>query len=156
MKTQKIFAIISLALILLGVNAVYSKTNSNSDKLQSAGCIKYQVNVHPTIHLGLPLPRVYVIMTDENNNLVAPAQLFKIGVWTYTFTEVRPPNDIKSGEEAGTVTGVRIARMELEGGMIYKEYPTPDVKAGKFFPGSTYQFNLYPADEVKTSGTGGK
>ena len=118
MKTQKIFAIFSLALILLGVNAVYSKTNSNSDKLQAASCIKYQVNVHPTNHLSLPLPRVYVIMTDENNNLVAPAQLFTMGVWVYTFTEIRPPNDIKSGEEVGTVTGIRIARMELEGGGI--------------------------------------
>ncbi len=140
MKTLKIFALVSLALIFIGVTAVYSKTNPNPNGDNGSGMIKYQVKVQPTNPLVLPSEQVYVVMTDENGNPVARPQLFIPGIWIYTFGE------------AGPVTGVREARMVLSGGRTFPEYPSPDIQKGTFYNGRVYQFNLYPANGVAGNG----
>jgi hypothetical protein len=138
MKTLKIFAVLSLALIFIGVTAVCSKTNPNTDN--GSGMIKYQVNVHSTSPLVLPPEPVYVVITDENGNPVARPQVFTPGTWIYTFGE------------AGPVKGVREARMVLPGGRIFPGYPYPDIQKGPFLSGHTYLFNLYPVDQPPDNG----
>jgi len=135
MKTLKLFTVISLALIVLGINAVYAKSNSTQSNPPPTGYIKYQVNIHVNSNINWPLTRIYVVMTDENGREVAPPELFTPGTWVYVFNE------------AGPVTGIREARMVLptEGGQIFHKYPSPDIKKGTFLDGNVYQFNLYPA-----------
>lgn len=135
MKTLKIFAILSLALIFNGVNAVYSKTNNINEKGAIPGVIKYQVNIHAPNYPVLSFEQVYVVMTDENGNPVARPQVFTNGTWVYTFNE------------AGPVKGGRIARLVLSGGRTFNEYPYPDIQKGTFLNGESYSFNLYPVNQ---------
>ena len=136
MKTLKIFAILSLALIFNGVNAVYSRTNNNTEKGIVPGVITYQVNIHAPNYPVISSEQVYVVMTDENGNPVARPQVFKTGTWVYTFNE------------AGPVKGARIARLELSGGRTFNEYPYPDIQKGIFLNGESYMFNLYPVNQI--------
>jgi hypothetical protein len=143
MKTLKIFTVLSLALIVIGINAVYSKSNNPQNKSQVPGHIQYQVNIHPASDLSLPLPKLYVIITDEIGRLVAPAQLFTMGTGVYYFTDIR---------RLTSTTSSTVARLVLpsEGGwQLFKLYPYPDSKPGPFVDGKVYQFNLYPIPSVK-------
>ncbi len=143
MKTLIIVTVLSLALIIIGVNAVYSKSNNPQSKSQVPGRIQYQVNIHPASNLGLPLPKLYVIMTDEIGRMVAPAQMFSLGTGVYYFTDIRRLNSIISATVARLV-------LPSEGGwQLFKLYPYPDSKPGPFVEGKIYQFNLYPIPSEK-------
>lgn len=139
MKTLKLFSVISLALILFGVNSVYSRQINNRYAMSPSAIIRYQVIVH--LHLDFTPCSIYLVqMVDAQGNYVAPPQVFVPGKANYSFYE------------RGPVTGVRIARLVLAPNMGHFACPpglfcNPDVKTGKFLIGESYQFNLYPATE---------
>jgi len=144
MKTLKIVTVLSLALIVIGVNAVYSKSKNVPNKSQAPGRIQYQVNIHPASDLCLPLPNLFVVMTDEIGRLVAPAQLFTMGKSVYNFSETQ------SGSVRYAIS-TRMARLVLpsESWQLFRLYPYPDCKTGTFSDGNIYQFNLYPVPTTK-------
>ena len=139
MKTTKILAVLSLALIFAGVNTVNAKSDPRKPMSLEKPSIRYEVTVHLSLPLGINLNNTYwVRMTDESGRLVAPAQRFIPGVSKYVFKE-----------SVSTVGRIRIASLVLPsnvdpfaGGNIL--VTQPDVKRGLFMPDRTYSFNLFP------------
>ena len=134
MKTTKLFSILSLAIIFVGINAAYSKENPKGLHTASAS---YDVYVH-LVGVNSLCNDYQVQVTDEKGRLVAPVQRFVPGVTRYNF------------HEQGLMRGkLRIANL------IRVTYPNhfvcvndlitaPAAKQGPFLMGHTYSFDLYP------------
>jgi hypothetical protein len=134
MKTLKITTVISLVMFLFGITAINARPVYSNNDIQPVLTIRYQVHIHGMNDLSRPMPKIYVVITDERGHQVAPAQVFIMGISVYNFNE------------AGPVTGTRQARLivPLEGGDNFPIYLTPDTKRGTFKNGNIYQYNLYP------------
>jgi hypothetical protein len=101
----------------------------------SSGKIAYVVNVVPPQNRNSNLNLNLVIgITDENGRLVAPVQNANTRVLTYVFYE------------QGPVIGTRTAHLVNETPMPPNDqFVCPPVSmTGKFNPGSSYLFTLYP------------
>jgi hypothetical protein len=136
MKTIKFISAVSLVLAFTGVNAVYpgNVLNNNSNQLIKT-TIRYEVNVH--LSSWINLCNTYLVqVTDEKGRPVAHAQVFDPAIKKYVFSEV-----------VSASVKVRIALLVLSDEGTYcpiKLITQPDVKAGLFYPGQTYSFDLYP------------
>jgi hypothetical protein len=136
MKTTKLFSVLCLALILVGVNTVYS-TNRLVDKpgLTRKINIKYEVNVY--LSSRIDLCNTYLVqVTDESGRLVAPAKVFVPGISRYMFAEDGPAQG-----------KVRVAMLVMAQDVDTYLCPIhvaarPDVKMGPFLLGQTYPFVL--------------
>lgn len=138
MRTLRILTAISLALILSGWNAAYSRQlNNPGNKIPATMGIRYEVNIH--FKEDIQLCDVYIVqMVDGQGRLVAPVQHFRPGVYSYSFYET------------GSVRGTRVARLVLDTSKNHNVcpfhiYALPDVRTGTFLSGRTYTFDLYPA-----------
>jgi len=137
MKTLKPSIIISLVLIIAGINLLFAMpTNTRILIGPLFRGVSYNVTVH---YQGeFPLCNSYLVqIVDAQGYSVAPDQIFQPGMNTYVF------------HERGPVSGVRIARLvesPAQGNITctYDLVTPPDVKSGKFLVGATYFFNLFP------------
>jgi len=141
MKTTKLFTVLSLALIFIGLNSVYSsdRLTGNTQMTRKIN-IKYEVNVY--LFSRIELCNTYLVqVTDETGRLVAPPQIFVPGVSKYVFNE------------AGNLKGrKRVAILELSTSPVhyacpYDIFTPPDVKIGPFEKGKILNFDLYPRAE---------
>jgi hypothetical protein len=138
MKTTKFFAVLSLALIFAGVNAIYAGDNpNNKSKKPDLPNIRYEVAVH--LSLGASLCNTYYVqVTDESGRLVAPPKAFVPGISKYVFNETV------------SVPGrARIASLVLPANVDPYACPNilvtkPEIKMGTFLPGRTISFDLFP------------
>ena len=102
----------------------------------TSGKITYIVNVVAPINIrnsNINLA-LFIGITDENGRLVAPVQKATTAVRTYIFYE------------QGPVTGTRVANLVNRpvGPINYRFNCPPASITGKFSPGSSYVFTLYP------------
>ena len=140
MKTTKILAVLSLALMFAGVNAVYAKGGPDKPKPMPKKAIRYEVTVHLALPFGTNLCNTYwVKVTDEFGRQVAPAQKFVPGSSKYVFFE-----------SIAAVGRIRIASLALSANVDPYACTNilvtrPDVKRDFFMPGLTYSFDLYPS-----------
>jgi len=137
MKTTKFFAVLSLALIFAGVNTVYSDNGlTKNPKQLIKTTVRYAVNIHLPAGIDDVCNTYLVQLTDESGRPVAHPQVFVPSVKRYLF------------EEAATVKGtMRVASLVLvdDGNFCPITLITkPAIKTGKFLPGNTYSFDLYP------------
>jgi hypothetical protein len=125
MKTiAKTLVAISILMISLPVLA----GNNNP----APGQVHYKVQIHLQKDVPFRTNNVYVIITDERNQPVAPPQLFDSGKLTYEFTE------------NNSVIGTREAQLMYFDGTRHRLFnSSPDIKSGKFITGETYNFNIY-------------
>ncbi|MCX6245952.1 MAG: hypothetical protein NTU98_14755 [Bacteroidetes bacterium] len=137
MKTiATMIAIISL-MITIPTFAGNGNANSNA--------VNYKVTVHIPGDRPFYTRNVFVVMTDENNHMIAPAQLLRYGIWTYGFNE------------GTSVTGTRIAKLVFSDGTTTTLFwAAPDSKTGKFTNGITYLFDLFIAAPDKGNNTKGE
>jgi hypothetical protein len=142
MKTMKIFAALSLALII-GIATAYSGNNPNvSAKNAGAPVIKYVVHIHPQSDLGRG--KIYLVqIVNPLGKPVAPSQTYVPGVNYYTFNE------------GGNVRGARIARLiyapnQDHGDASPTLYCQPDILTGTFLGGTYYFFDLFPTTVAPT------
>jgi hypothetical protein len=136
MKTMKIFAAVSLALII-GIAGAYSGNNPNAGNNNAGNTlIKYHVNIHITKDLA-PGTIYMVQLVNARGEFVAPTQTYIPGKTHYAFFE------------PGNVRGIRIARLVIASNIDhFASLPTlyckPDIKGGTFLGGENYFFDLYP------------
>jgi voltage-gated potassium channel Kch len=125
MKTiAKTLVAISILMISLSVSA--------GNNIPVAGQVHYKVQIHLPKDMPFRTEHVYVVMTDERNQPIGPAQLLTYGKLTYEFTENQ------------AVIGTRKAMIIYSDGNTSRLFhSTPDVQNGKFIIGGTYIFNLY-------------
>ena len=125
MKTiAKTLIAISVLMISLQVIAGNNQTMT--------GKVHYKVQIHLPKDIPFNTRNIFVVMTDERNNPVAPPQSLCYGKISYDFYESQ------------TVIGTRVAQLIYSDGNTTKLFnSTPDVQNGKFGVGSTYLFNLY-------------
>jgi hypothetical protein len=125
-KTLLFAGILSLTLqMVAGPGSISPSVNAG---------ITYVVNIVPQQRIGNVNLALYVAITDENGRPVAPVQKASIGRASYLFYE------------KGPVTGTRIAYM-VNKPVVPTNYSflcAPDPVSGKFIPGETYYFILYP------------
>ncbi|MCX6245040.1 MAG: hypothetical protein NTU98_10085 [Bacteroidetes bacterium] len=131
MKTIAKTLIAVIALLFSFEISASAASNNSSTTPQ----INYVVNIHANqLHSGASTLDLFVVLTDENGRLVAPVQVVRPGLSTYTFNEIGP------------FKGTRIARMIYDpiSPSSLPFYCAPDSKTGSFQNGGTYLFNLYP------------
>jgi len=96
------------------------------------GKVHYKVQIHLPKDIPFNTRNIFVVMTDERNNPVAPPQLLRYGKTSYDLYE------------SHNVIGTRVAQLIYSDGNTTRLFNcTPDVKTGKFGLGGTYLFNLY-------------
>ena len=96
------------------------------------GKVHYKVQIHLPKDIPFNARNIFVVMTDERNNLVAPPQLLRYGKISYDLYESQ------------NVIGTRVAQLIYSDGTTTKLFHSdPDVQNGKFGIGGTYLFNLY-------------
>jgi len=138
MKATKFFLALSLALIILGMNAVRSDASNpltgNAGSSTAGKEITYVVNIAQTGNPSGYSYKYYVMITDERGNVVGSAQPFRFGTWTYLF------------RESGMVQGSRTARMVLDPNFNSPNayYFLPSTLPGPFVAGNSYSFTLTP------------
>ena len=100
MKTLKLTTVISLALILFGINSIYAGQKGNNEGVNIAPLIRYHVTIHQPYEGRMC--NIYIVrITDVYGNNVTPPQGYSPQVSVYTFYE------------AGPVKGIRVARLEI-------------------------------------------
>lgn len=143
MKTLIILSIISLVLIVIGIDMAFANSIGNKNAKVLSLKVKYQVDVHysapPAADLaddnsGYIICGGIVVITDEKGRPVAPAQALLPGVTSYYFSE------------AGPVSGSRIARL-IKDPHLFCPRPAPsniieDMIMGQFSPGPVYRFKV--------------
>jgi hypothetical protein len=135
MKTTKLFSVLSLAIIFVGINAAYSKDNPKGLHTASAS---YDVYVH-LVGVNSLCNDYQVQVTDEKGRLVAPVQRFEPGVARYNFHE--------QGLMRGKLRIANLIRVTYPNHFVCVNddlYTVPAVKEGPFLVGHTYSFDLYP------------
>jgi len=138
MKTIKLITALSLALFFAGLTSVFAQTDGPITSGIAKLPISYVVNIEHNADLTGYGCTYYVSIADENGRMVAPAQLFHLGTWTYTFREF-----------SEFPVKVRIARMEQDPRAAcpgtYKFDPV--TLPGPFMPGRQYTFKLAPVKQ---------
>jgi hypothetical protein len=136
MKTTKRLTVLSLILIFIGLNSVYSSDGLiGNPQMTRKINIKYEVNVY--LFSRIELCNTYLVqVTDETGRLVAPPKVFVPGISRYVFAEDGPAQG-----------RVRVAMLVLAPDVDPVACPIqigarPDVKMGPFVPGQTYPFVL--------------
>jgi len=140
MKTAKFFSLLSLAMIVAGVNTVFSNNVLTDNPQKSTRpVIRYEVTVHLSSGFNTCNSSLYLIqVTDETGRLVAPAKIFVPGNSKYVFNEtVTHKGKLRV---ANLVLPANIDPFACPNSLITK----PDVRMGPFIPGQTYSFDLYP------------
>ena len=123
---RTIAAIIAFSTLMISISLFAGNSNPVS------GTVNYQVKVHLPKDTPFYTRNVFVVLVDENNRRVAPEQLLRFGVYTYSFTEKT------------SVEGTRIAKLVFTNGSTTELFfAAPDSQTGKFTVGNTYLFNLY-------------
>jgi hypothetical protein len=135
-KLVFIFIAVS-AMVVFGITRGFPEKMKSSDSslpTQEDGNIKYQVNINMAPNFSFPTCHMQIIVTDETNRLVAPAQTLVQGITTYYFTE------------KGPVTGTRVAhlRSPLNNIAVCTLFAVPSSATGTFYNNITYQFTLTP------------
>jgi hypothetical protein len=135
-------SIIAVLMILAGISLGFSvpadksiRIATTSDGVRNTG-IKYQVNINTSANKAPVCGTYYVLISDENGALVAPAQKYILGVNSYIFFETRRE---ASGKRVATLVqgpGEAICMAEL--------HTVPAELSGHFLEGITYRFDLYP------------
>ena len=139
MKTTKIFTVLSLVLIFVGVTAGFSTKHETpkSKTLPGIG-IMYQVILHQGLSTQ-PCNTYLIQVVDETGRLVAPVQVFVPGINRYYFNE--------KFSAMGSLASRRVAMLvrvkDHYAPCSSPVFAVPDVKAGPFWSGQTYFFNLY-------------
>ena len=125
MKTiVKTLVAISILMISLQVIAGGNQT--------SMAKIHYKVQIHLPRVSPFYTRNIFVVMTDENNKMVAPVELLRYGKVSYDFYE------------SPSVKGTRKAQLVYSDGTTSRLFnSTPDVQTGSFILGGEYMFNLY-------------
>jgi hypothetical protein len=138
MKTTKFFTILSLAMIFVCANTVYSN-NSLSDKPQMTKKINIKYEVIVILNSPIELCNIYYIqVTDETGRLIAPPKIFDPSKQKYVFTEDGPAKG-----------KLRVAMLVMATDVDPYLCPVhigarPDVKFGPFLLDETYSFVLRP------------
>ena len=138
MKTTKIFTILSLAVILLCANTVYS-SNLLSDRPQMTRKINIKYEVTVILNSQVELCNTYYIqVTDETGRLIASPKIFDPSKQKYVFTEDGPAKG-----------KLRVAMLVMATDVDPYQCPVhigarPDVKIGPFLLDETYSFVLRP------------
>jgi len=134
--------IISLAMIFIFASTATSLINANTTSFPKAAAttIKYIVNVNLAQEQAI-CGSYIVMLTDGDGNMIAPAQPYIQGVYSYVFYEI--------GHD---FVGNRVARMEISESMddpvCDQPLVTPPIERFTFYKtGQTYLFNLYPTME---------
>jgi hypothetical protein len=101
MKTTKLFSVLSLVLILIGMTAIKSsaKTNPGDNPKPFIDLKKNVTFVVDIVHdasFEQELIGYMVVMTDGKGRTIAPSQPFIPGTWTYIFTETGPVDGIRT------------------------------------------------------------
>ena len=146
MKTTKFFSVLSLALIFVGVTSGFSKNfeNLKAKNLQGTG-IRYQVAIHPELSTA-PCNTYLVQIVDETGSLVAPAQVFVLGVNKYVFYEKVSAMGSMYPRRVAKLIPIKYPEHYV---CAYPLFTLPDVKIGPFLSGQTYNFDLYPRTQAQ-------
>lgn len=138
MKTTKIYAILSLLLVVSSLTTLFANTSGELIiKSQISRGITHQVNVY--LSTEKTICNTYLVeVRDGAGQLVAPAQVYVSGVTSYRFYE------------RGPASGVRVASLVL---MHYGKHYVCDVElftkavklTGSFLNGQTYRYDLFPS-----------
>ena len=146
MKATKFFQIFSLVLILSGMVTVSASAINESSvpSFSQVPPVTYVVNIAQGNNPEGFSCTYYVVIVDERGHRVAPAELFRYGVWSYTF------------KEYGKVSGSRTALMVKDPMMLCpKTYIfAPQTITGPFGIGKTFIFNLSPGQGAGGNGSG--
>jgi hypothetical protein len=146
MKTTKLFSVISLALIFVGITAGFSKKVEpvSSKIVQSTGII-YRVSIHPDL-MTTPCGTYLVQVVDETGRLVAPAQVFVAGINGYSFNEKISTSANLHSRRVAMLIQVKTPSYYTCSTPLFA---LPDIKIGPFLAGHFYTFDLYP--QTKTN-----
>jgi hypothetical protein len=142
MKTKNFLPALSLILIATAVAAIFAPAAISPTPLgQARQDIAYVINVNHGDHLTGFNCTYYLFISDERGKMVAPPQVFRNGIWTYTFKELGP------------VTGTRTAQMVRDPNIAcLGSYSfAPATMSGTFKGGASYLFNLTPVSGSTTS-----
>ena len=137
MKTTKLFTVLSLVLIFIGLNSAYSSDGLiGNPQMTRKINIKYEVNVY--LFSRIELCNTYLIqVTDETGRPVAPPKTFVPGIQRYIFTETGPAQG-----------KIRVAMLVLSPNAAAacrnQIGARDDVKLGPFKQGQSYPFVLRP------------
>lgn len=136
-----IFAAISLALIIFGINAAWAAGGDNNRMYvdRKPGPIVYSVTVHLS-EINAPCNVYWVMITDHMGQAIAQPQVYIPGKSVYNFYE------------PGLKKGARVARFVQSPYLDSKVcrwplYAVPDFKFGTFHGGQIYRFDLYPVQK---------
>ena len=135
MKRKNVILFILSGLVILGMIAVPLTKQSNALQAKAAGTyIHYQVSVH-SFRATDKICELFVVMSDQNGNIVAPVQNYNPSMITYHFYEMGP------------LKGTRIASLTDNPGFgsFCPVTPPPDSKTGAFEGGKTYFYSLNPS-----------
>ena len=136
MKAIKFFFALSFALMMTGMNAVNSNAANTigSGSTNNPQVITYVVNIVQPVDLAGFNCRYWLVITDARGAAVGKPQPFRMGQWSYTFSET------------GTVQGNRTAKMVADPQLTCKDAYVipPSTLQGPFGPGRTYTFTLTP------------
>jgi hypothetical protein len=138
MKTTKLFSVLSLALMVIGINAAFTKNAMTDDpKGFHTASVSYDVYVHLVADNNLC--NVYLVqVTDEKGRLVAPLQRFEPGVTKYNFHE---QGMMRGKMRIATLIAATYPHHYV---CVNDLYTAPAAKEGPFLYGHTYSFDLYP------------
>ena len=142
MKTIKITSVLSLALIFVAATSLFAGKATKTSNLPSdrVKVITYIVKVNENHNLLSSAHQYLIVMTDETGRQIAPPQVFRNGIWSYTFTEV------------GNVIGTRVAKMLPALSVPGSAAVSSSSRTGSFFGGQIYKFNLLPRPEPIEAG----
>jgi hypothetical protein len=139
MKTTKFFSVLSLALIFAGVTAGFTTKHETPQSKALPGIgIKYQVIIHSGLS-AKPCNTYLIQVVDETGRLVAPPQTFVPGVNRYFFNEKFSATGSPVSRRAAMLVPVKDHYAPCSSPI----FAIPDVKAGPFWSGQTYFFNLF-------------
>jgi hypothetical protein len=140
MKTTKIFSVLSLVLIFIGMTAVNTSAKANPGGtprpfIDDKKIITYVVEIAHDASFDSELNGYMVVMTDGKGRSLAPAQPFIPGTWTYIFQENAPATGtrtamfIKAPHTSGPNIHFRSATIKgpFQGGLKYSLYIVPDI-----------------------------
>lgn len=138
MKTTKIFSIVSVILLISCSTMLYGYTGGSRPGYGYVNNgIRHEVNVVLSVEIQLGLS-YWVMILDGQGREVAPPKMFIPGTSKYVFFERGP---VEGARMAVLVTSPYSDRM-LFGRSELSTMPA--VLFGKFNPGSTYRYDLFP------------
>lgn len=142
MKTTKLLLAFSIALIfsMTGSLQAQSKIKTNPAVHNSPEPICYTVQIHCPNHLITSATSYTIYMTDGDNRLIAPPQLFRPGLMYYNFFEKDP------------VKGTRTAYMIPTNDVVFCNF-RPASRSGYFWNNTCYLFIITPENKIMPADT---